>query len=78
MQDNIQQLLQNEEKLERIEEVSDALKTKSIAFQKGSKELSDKMFWKMWKMRLLIGGLVVAILIIIIVPTAVSMTPSKN
>ena len=78
MKDNIQQLLLNEEKMQHIEAASESLNQKSIAFQQGSKQLSDKMFWKMWKMRILIGGLIIAVLIIIIVPTAVSMSPSSK
>lgn len=78
MKDNIQQLLLNEEKLERIEAASIHLNEKSQEFRSGSKALNDKMWWKMWKMRLLIGGLIIAVLLIIIVPTAVSMTPSKK
>ncbi len=72
MKENIQQLLLNEEKLERIETAAVQLNEQAGRFKEGSKELSNKMWWKMWKMRLLIGGLIVAVLIILIVPVAVS------
>jgi len=72
MKENIQQLLVNTEKLEQIENAALHLNNQSEDFKRGTKELSNKMFWKKWKMRLLIGGLVIAVLIIIIVPIAVS------
>jgi hypothetical protein len=76
MKENIQQLLQNEEKLERIESAAAHLNEQSIAFKQNAKELSNKMWWKMWKMRIAIGFLIIAVLLIIIVPTAV--TASKK
>lgn len=72
MKDNIEQLLLNNEKLEHIEAAALHLNNQSEGFREGAKELSNKMWWKMVKMRLLIGGLIVAVLIIIIVPLAVS------
>ena len=73
MQENIQQLLLNEEKMERIEAAAVHLNETAGAFQKGAKQLKDEMWWKMIKMRLLIAGLIIVALLIIIVPTAVSL-----
>lgn len=78
MKENIQQLLINEEKLERIETAAVHLNEQSVNFQRGAKDLSNKMWWKMWKMRLLIGGLIIAVLLIIIVPVAVSNSSSNK
>ncbi len=72
MKENIQQLLVNEEKLERIEASTLHLNEQAGAFKHSSKDLANKMWWTMWKMRLLIGGLITAVLILIIVPIAVS------
>lgn len=71
MKENIQQLLINQEKVENIESTTIHLNEQSIAFKNQSKQLSDKMWWKMWKMRLLIGGLICLVLIVIVVPTIV-------
>lgn len=76
MQENIQQILQNQEKVENIEAAAVRLNETSLAFSDGSKSLAQKMFWKKWKMRLLVGGLIISVLIIIIVPIAV--TASNN
>jgi vesicle-associated membrane protein 72 len=78
MKDNISKILENEAKLENIEAASAALNEKAIQFKAGSKQLTDKMWWKMWKMRILIGGLIIAVLLIIIVPTAVSANSSSS
>ncbi len=73
MRDNIELALQSTDKMNNIEDSSAALNQKALDFRSGSKQLTDKMWWKMWKMRLLIGGLVISVLILIIVPTAVTM-----
>lgn len=78
MKDNINDLLQNTEKLEEIEKKSEMLNTQAAEFSKGSKELTTKMWWKKWKMRLLIGGLIISVLILIIVPTAVANSSSSS
>jgi hypothetical protein len=78
MKENIQQLLVNQEKLENIEQAAIHLNEQSNHFRKNAKQLTDKMWWKMWKMRLLIGGLITAVLIILIVPIAVTSSSSSK
>jgi hypothetical protein len=78
MKENIKQLLINEEKLEKIEAAAVELNKTSLTFQKSAGDLKNKMWWKMWKMRLLIGGLIIAVLIIIIVPIAVTSSSSSS
>lgn len=68
MQENIQQLLLNEEKLGRIESATVQLGEQSLAFRNSSKSLANKMWWQMWKTRLVIIGVVLAVLLVIIVP----------
>ena len=68
MKENIQQLLVNEEKMERIESATVQLGEQSLAFRNSSKTLANKMWWQMWKTRLAIIGIVVCVLIVIIVP----------
>jgi hypothetical protein len=77
MKDNIQQLLMNQEKMESIETAAIHLNEQSQTFKKSAKQLTDKMWWKMWKMRLLIGGLIIAVLVILIVPIAVTSSNKK-
>ena len=68
MQENIQQLLLNEEKLGRIESATVQLGEQSLAFRNSSKSLANKMWWQMWKTRLVIIGVVLTVLLVIIVP----------
>jgi hypothetical protein len=72
MQENIQQLLVNDEKLARIEGASVQLGEQSLAFRNSSKAVADRMWWQVWKTRLAIIGAVVCVLLIIIVPIAAS------
>ena len=44
MKDNIQQILLNDEKIERIDLAADQLKHQSEAFQANSKQLTNKMY----------------------------------
>jgi hypothetical protein len=78
MQENIQQLLVNNEQVERIAASSETLNEQSLAFKSSTKELRNKMYWKMWKMRLLIGGLIVVVLIVIIVPVVLTAQGSSK
>lgn len=77
MQENIQQLLVNDEKLSRIEGATVQLGEQSLAFRQSSKAVADRMWWQMWKTRLAIIGAVVCVLLIIIVPIAVSSSSSQ-
>lgn len=73
MQDNIQVALANTKMMEDIEEKSEVILEKTVVFRRDAKALKDKMWWKMIKMRLLIGFLVVSILVIVItVPVVTS------
>lgn len=68
MKENIQQLLVNEEKMQHIENATVQLGEQSLAFRNSSKSLANKMWWQMWKTRLVIIGIVVCVLVVIIVP----------
>lgn len=73
MQDNIQLALANTKMMDDIEEKSEDILEKTVVFRRDAKALKDKMWWKMIKMRLLIGFLVVSVLIIVItVPVVTS------
>ncbi len=66
MHDNITVSLQNLECLEKIEEQSEDLMQQAGIFQKRTKELKYKMWWKNIKMKLMIGFVISSILIIIV------------
>mmetsp|Transcript_1205 Transcript_1205/g.1221 ORF Transcript_1205/g.1221 Transcript_1205/m.1221 type:complete len:230 (-) Transcript_1205:256-945(-) len=78
MQENIQQILINQEQVDKINSSAEHLAEQSLAFKSTTKELRNKMFWKMIKMRLLIGAAIVCVLIVIIVPVAVMVQARNN
>jgi glutamate 5-kinase len=78
MQDNIQQILINQEQVDRINSSAERLTEQSLAFKSTTNELRNKMFWKMVKMRLLIGGIIVCVLVVIIVPIVIMTKSTKK
>ncbi|CAM9367113.1 unnamed protein product [Ectocarpus fasciculatus] len=70
MQDNIQQMLANEERLDQISENAENLNEQAKVFQNRSSALRRQMRCKAIKMWLLLAMVVIILLIIIIVPIA--------
>ena len=68
MQENIQQILLNQESVDRINSSAEHLTEQSIAFKSSTKELRNRMFWKMVKMRLLIFTVICALTAVIVAP----------
>ena len=68
MGDNIAGMLKNTEKAETLAEKSDQLNEQANVFKKRSGDLKKEMRWKNLKMTLILGGLVVGILLVILVP----------
>ena len=78
MQDNISKILENQVLVEEIDAKAVHLNEEAEKFKSGAKDLSTKMFWKKWKMRLLLGFLITAVLIIIIAPIASTSSSSSS
>lgn len=70
MQDNIQQMLSNEERLDQISQNAEGLNEQAKVFQNRSSALRRQMRCKAIKMWLLLAFVVIVLLIIIIVPVA--------
>ena len=66
MHENISMVIENNVTLERIQEQSEDLLQASGVFSKTAKDLRRKMWWKNMKMKLMIGGSISVILLIII------------
>jgi hypothetical protein len=71
MQDNIAGMLKNTEKAETLAEKSDQLNEQANVFKKRSGELKKQMRWKNFKMTLILGGLVIGIVLIIVIPMVI-------
>ena len=73
MIDNIDRVLENWQKIETIAESAENLNQSAALFHKGSKELRNKMWWKNFRTKLMIGGSITTItLVIILVAVGVS------
>ncbi|KAI8916444.1 synaptobrevin [Entophlyctis helioformis] len=67
MQDNIHKVMQRGEQLETLQNKTEDLQNSSLQFKRGANKVRREMWWKDLKMKLIIGGVVGIILIIIIV-----------
>ncbi|KAJ3306209.1 hypothetical protein HDU76_004873 [Blyttiomyces sp. JEL0837] len=68
--------MQRGEELETLNNKTENLQESSLQFKKGANAVRKQMWWKDFKMKLILGGVVLAILIIIIV--AIVMSQQKN
>ncbi|KAL1919720.1 uncharacterized protein VTP21DRAFT_1651 [Calcarisporiella thermophila] len=68
MQDNINKVMQRGDNLEDLATKTDNLHATSSQFRRGAHALRRRMWWKDFRMWILIGIVVIVLLIIIIVP----------
>ncbi|KAI9013076.1 synaptobrevin, partial [Gaertneriomyces semiglobifer] len=66
MQDNINKVMQRGEQLDTLQNKTDDLQTSSLQFKRGANRVRKQMWWKDMKMKLILGGIIAVILIIII------------
>ncbi|KAJ3137927.1 hypothetical protein HK100_000225 [Physocladia obscura] len=66
MQDNITKVMQRGENLEQLNAKAEDLSSSSAQFKKGASEVRKAMWWKDMKMKLILGGVLATIIIIII------------
>lgn len=78
MQENIEVALQNCVSLESIDKQAEDLQAQAGMFKTRAKVLRSKMWWKLCKMRLLVGVLVVVLLMVIIIPLIVMSQKDKS
>jgi len=68
MSDNIAVMLKNTENAETIAQQSEQLSEQATVFKKKSTDLKKQMWWKNFKMTLLLIAVVTAIILIIVLP----------
>ncbi|KAI8909995.1 synaptobrevin [Powellomyces hirtus] len=66
MQDNINKVMQRGEHLDTLQNKTDDLQNSSLQFKRGANRVRKQMWWKDMKMKLILGAVIAAILIIII------------
>ena len=73
MRDNVNKVLERDVKLSELDTRAEDLEAASNSFATSAKKVRKKMWWENLKMKLIIGGVVLAILIIIITIIAVKV-----
>ncbi|OAJ41037.1 hypothetical protein BDEG_24697 [Batrachochytrium dendrobatidis JEL423] len=67
MQDNIHKVMQRGEQLDTLQNKTEDLQNSSLQFKRGANRVRKEMWWKDMKLKLIIGGVVALVLVIIIV-----------
>ncbi|EGF80467.1 hypothetical protein BATDEDRAFT_88630 [Batrachochytrium dendrobatidis JAM81] len=67
MQDNIHKVMQRGEQLDTLQNKTEDLQNSSLQFKRGANRVRKEMWWKDMKLKLIIGGVVAIVLVIIIV-----------
>eukprot|EP00052_Salpingoeca_macrocollata_P025276 m.230037 g.230037 ORF g.230037 m.230037 type:complete len:96 (+) comp22404_c0_seq2:2240-2527(+) len=67
MRQNVEKVLERDQKLGDLEDRSDALKDGASRFQSSSRKLKNQMWWKNMKFMLILAAVIIIILIIIVV-----------
>ena len=73
MRDNVNKVLERDVKLGELDARAENLEAASNSFATSAKRVRKKMWWENLKMKLIIGGVLLAILIIIITIIAVKV-----
>ncbi len=72
MHDNLINMLDNCDNAENMENKTEQMKEQAIVFKKRSTDLKNQMQWKSLKMTLILGGIILLIVLVIVVPLVVS------
>ncbi|KAJ3021562.1 hypothetical protein HKX48_008229 [Thoreauomyces humboldtii] len=71
MQENVNKVIQRGEHLETLNSKTDDLQNSSLQFKRGANRVRKQMWWKDMKLKLILGG-VIGLIVIIIIATVVS------
>lgn len=66
MEDNVQNMLKQHEKLEDLEDKADTMRTEASKFKKGATQLASKMWWqncRLWLVIIVVGIIILLIII---------------
>ena len=71
MEDNVQQMLRQHEKLEDLEDKADVMRSEAVKFKKGATQLARKMWWqncRLWAIIIIVTVVVLMIIIFSVCP----------
>ncbi|KAI9207244.1 synaptobrevin [Polychytrium aggregatum] len=76
MQNNIEKVMARGEKIETLQNKTDDLQQGALQFKRGATKVRSQMWWKDFKLKIIIAVIVVVVLVIIIVPIVNSVKSS--
>ncbi|KAI8911534.1 synaptobrevin-domain-containing protein [Gorgonomyces haynaldii] len=65
MQNNINKVMQRGEQLDSLQNKTEDLQQSSLQFKRGANQVRKDMWWKDMKLKLIIGGIVAIVIVII-------------
>eukprot|EP00743_Colponemidia_sp_Colp-15_P000763 GILK01000842.1.p1 GENE.GILK01000842.1~~GILK01000842.1.p1 ORF type:complete len:261 (+),score=44.17 GILK01000842.1:85-783(+) len=74
MQNNVKKILETHENLEVLEDKTDNLRVSANQFQRSAVDLKRMMYWRNFKLKLVIGLVILAVACYILVPIIVKMS----
>lgn len=78
MEDNVQQMLRQHEKLEDLEDKADTMRSEASKFKRGAGQLASKMWWQNMRLWCIIAIITVVVLLIIIFSICVPCRPGRR
>ena len=78
MEDNVQQMLRQHEKLEDLEEKADTMKSEASKFKRGAGQLASKMWWQNMRLWCIIVIITIIVLMIIIFSICEPCRPGRR
>ncbi|KAI8810248.1 synaptobrevin, partial [Cladochytrium replicatum] len=66
MQDNINKVMQRGEQLDTLQNKTEDLQNSSMQFRRGASRVRKQMWWKDMKMKLILGGVIAVIILVVI------------
>ncbi|OMJ29346.1 Synaptobrevin-like protein [Smittium culicis] len=68
MQENINKVMEREERLDTLQNKTEELNEGARQFRRGATQVRKKMWWRDMKLKLIIAAIVIILLVVIIVP----------
>jgi vesicle-associated membrane protein 4 len=78
MKKNVETVIERGEKLENLQDKSEDLADSAAAFRAQARRIQRQMWWKRCRMRLLLAGVLLAIILIIAIPVIINQATGKK
>ncbi|KAJ3087273.1 hypothetical protein HK102_011455 [Quaeritorhiza haematococci] len=78
MHNNIEKVIARGEKLESLQNKTDDLQQGALQFKRGATKVRRQMWWKDLKLKLIIAGVIIVIIVVITVPIVSNMNKASS